>query len=76
MLAMAADIPVRDAASLPQLLSVRQLSRYLDVPVSSIYRWRHEGRGPRGFRVGKEVRFKQTDVLKWLDQQAARDTNP
>ena len=69
---MATDIHQGDAATLPRLLIIKELSRYLDVPVSSIYRWRHEGRGPLGFRVGKEVRFRETDVLKWLEQQAAR----
>jgi len=70
---VATTIHESDTANLPRLLSIKELSRYLDVPVSSIYRWRSEGRGPLGFKVGKEVRFRETDVLTWLEQLAVRN---
>jgi len=72
MLDMATDIPTRDTAELPKLLSTRQLADYLQVPETTIYLWRTEGRGPVGFRVGKRLRFKASDVEQWLQEQAAR----
>jgi len=33
--------------------------------------WRHEDRGPRSIRVGRRVLYRQTDVERWLDAQAA-----
>jgi excisionase family DNA binding protein len=65
---MVTDIPHQDL-ELPSLLSVRQLAAYLDVPVSTVYLWRTQGRGPRGFRVGKQVRYRAEDVLAWIEEQ-------
>jgi excisionase family DNA binding protein len=73
---MALDTPVRDTAELPRLLSVRELAAYLDVPPSTVYLWRSEGRGPKGFRVGKQVRFRASEVEAWLEEQAARASSP
>jgi excisionase family DNA binding protein len=41
-----------------RLLSVEELADYLEVPVKTIYTWRHRNTGPKGFRVGKHVRFR------------------
>jgi predicted DNA-binding transcriptional regulator AlpA len=41
--------------------------------MSTIRYWRLRGRGPRGFRVGKQLRFRVEDVQEWLEEQAARD---
>jgi excisionase family DNA binding protein len=69
---MDTGIPVRDPVELPRLLSVRELAAYLSVPPSTVYLWRSEGRGPKGFRVGKQVRYRAVDVEEWLREQAAR----
>ncbi|MGO1407967.1 MAG: helix-turn-helix transcriptional regulator [Brachybacterium sp.] len=52
------------------LISVQELAEYLDVPVQRIYDWRKAGTGPRGFRFGRELRFRVSDVEHWLDEQA------
>jgi excisionase family DNA binding protein len=42
----------------PEYLTIPQLADVLQVPVATIYRWRHLGEGPRGIRVsGRHVRF-------------------
>lgn len=40
------------------LLSVAELAAFLGVPVATIYRWRHQRRGPIGYRVGRHVRYR------------------
>jgi len=52
-----------------QLLSPRQLADYLNVPLSTLYAWRYHGDGPPGFRVGKHVRYRWTDVQEWVQDQ-------
>ncbi|HWD82918.1 MAG TPA: helix-turn-helix domain-containing protein [Kribbella sp.] len=54
-----------------RLLSIEDLSTYLQVPVNTLYQWRKTGKGPNGFRVGKYVRYRPTDVDAWIDGQAA-----
>ncbi len=56
-----------------QLLTIRQLAELLQVPVSTIYRWRHIGEGPRGIRVsGRHVRYRLEDVEAFLQQRMER----
>lgn len=57
---------------LPELLSLRELAEYLGVPPSSVYYWRTQGKGPPGFQIGKQLRFRAADVDAWVQEQAAR----
>ncbi|MBD3946344.1 helix-turn-helix transcriptional regulator [Nocardioides ganghwensis] len=49
------------------LLSPQDLAALIAVPVATVYRWRSAGSGPRGYRIGKHVRFRMSDVEAWLD---------
>jgi DNA-binding transcriptional MerR regulator len=42
----------------------------LRVPVATLRYWRHLGTGPRGFRTGRHVLYRLSDLLNWIDQQA------
>ena len=53
-----------------RLLSVADLSEMLGVPIHTLYRWRQDGRGPEGYRVGKHVRFRRAAVEAWLEGRA------
>jgi excisionase family DNA binding protein len=44
-------------------------AKYLSVPVQTIYDWRTRGYGPRGIKVGRFIRFRESDVFAWLDEQ-------
>ena len=59
---------------LEPLLSIHDLAEYLGVPVATIYDWRVDGKGPCGIRVGRHVKFAQSDVQAWLDSQ--RESRP
>lgn len=52
--------------SLEPLLTAQELADYLDVPLGTLYAWRYRGEGPIGFRVGKHVRYRWTDVENWI----------
>ena len=52
-----------------RLLTVKDLANYLDVPVATIYAWRYRRQGPPGFRVGRHLRFRGSDVEHWISQQ-------
>ncbi len=54
-----------------KLWSIKDLSEYLDIPVETIYQWRHKKYGPPGKRIGRHVRFRPEDIEMWLDQQTA-----
>jgi excisionase family DNA binding protein len=55
--------------TLDRLLTVQDLADYLGVPIATIYTWRHRGHGPPGFRVGRHLRFRTSDVTQWISQR-------
>ena len=63
----------RDAPSTPSmarpaidpLWTVDDVAAFLGVPKATIYGWRTAGKGPRGFRVGKHLRWHPRTVFDW-----------
>ena len=56
-----------------QLLTIEEVAELLHVPVSWVYgktRRRSVDRVP-GFRLGKYWRFREADVLAWIERQRA-----
>jgi excisionase family DNA binding protein len=53
-----------------ELLTVGELARILRVPKATIYRWRSTSAGPRGYSIGRHVRFRWEDVEAWLEERA------
>ena len=51
------------------LLGIEVVAEYLGVPVATIYAWRKNGYGPRAFRVGKHLRWRDSEVQAWLEKQ-------
>lgn len=51
-----------------RLLTVSELAEYLAVSKSTIYQWRYLRKGPPGFRIGRHVRYKRSDVDEWIDR--------
>ncbi|MFG1928528.1 helix-turn-helix transcriptional regulator [Cryptosporangium sp. NPDC048952] len=51
------------------LWNIDTLSQFLDVPVATIYKWRKTGDGPAAFRVGRHLRWRDSEVQAWLARQ-------
>ena len=59
--------------SLGSVLTMSELASALGVTLQTLYDLRSQGRGPRGFRVGRELRFRVREVEAWLAQMEADD---
>lgn len=55
-------------------LSVDEISSYLGVSKESIYRWVESGKMPAS-KVGRQWRFKVSDVDKWVRDGYADEQN-
>lgn len=53
-----------------RMLSPKELSELLNIPVQTVYQWRCRGEGPRAYRIGRHVRFRIEDIEAWLDDHA------
>ena len=58
---------------LEPVLTTSELAAHLGVPVQTLHDLRHTGRGPRGFRVGRELRYRLSEVQDWLAQLEQAD---
>ncbi|WP_141205026.1 helix-turn-helix transcriptional regulator [Streptomyces griseorubiginosus] len=60
-----------DAHPLPsRYLTPEDLVEMFELPsIETVYQWRRKHTGPRGFRVGRHLRFDPADVRAWVDSQ-------
>lgn len=64
---------VDEPASLGPVVTISELAAHLQVSVQTLYDLRCQGRGPHGFRVGRELRFRLTEVEEWLNRLEVAD---
>ena len=55
-----------------ELLSTEDVADVLGIPLATLRKWRFEGRGPKGFRIGRHVRFRPSEVQRWIEDQEAK----
>lgn len=55
------------------MLTLSELAALLSVTVQTLYDLHSKGRSPRGFRVGRELRFRVSEVESWLERLEAAD---
>ncbi len=53
-----------------RLISIADAARLLGVPLATLRWWRSRGLDPYGFRVGRHVKYRLSDVLRWIDELA------
>ncbi len=53
-----------------RLWTIHDVSRFLGVPVGTLYQWRYQGVGPAAYRLGKHLRYDPAAVHRWLAEQA------
>lgn len=56
-------------ASIQRRWTVDDVAEYLGVPIKTLYRWRCQGYGPIGVRIGKHIRYAPEDVIAWFEAQ-------
>jgi excisionase family DNA binding protein len=48
------------------VLSIQEVAKLLNVPVSTIYAWNRHGVGPPHYKVGRKLRYQKGNARKWL----------
>jgi excisionase family DNA binding protein len=54
-----------------QLMTPQDVADYLGIPLATLYRWRHHGTAPKASKVGRHLRFRESDVAEWLETNAS-----
>ncbi|MGI8881043.1 MAG: helix-turn-helix transcriptional regulator [Jatrophihabitans sp.] len=55
------------------MVTLDEIAERLRIPAGTLRYWRHQGRGPRTFRVGRRVMAYESDVEVWLKEQYDAD---
>lgn len=56
---------------MPQLLTIKQLSEKLSVPVSTLYQWVNEQKIPV-VRLPNGLRFDEKKIQTWVDERTVK----
>jgi predicted DNA-binding transcriptional regulator AlpA len=54
-------------AAMEKLWSSQELADFLGLPIQTIYQWRKRNYGPPGRRMGKHIRYRRSEVERWID---------
>ena len=52
-------------------LTPDQVAERYQVSLDTLKEWRYRRRGPEFLRIGKRVRYREADLLRWEQQQEA-----
>ncbi|HEX8135801.1 MAG TPA: helix-turn-helix domain-containing protein [Actinomycetes bacterium] len=52
-----------------RLLSVEEVAERLGLPVSTLYHWSHRGEELLGARIGRRLRYRESDVDAYIAER-------
>jgi excisionase family DNA binding protein len=58
------------AKTTEQLMTTVELADYLEIPIATLYSWRTKGEGPPAIKVGRHLRYRASDVERWLETRS------
>ncbi|WP_300008062.1 helix-turn-helix domain-containing protein [Pseudonocardia sp.] len=57
-----------------EFMTTAEVARTLRTSPETVRYWRHVGRGPASFRVGRRVLYASADVERWIVEQRAAES--
>jgi hypothetical protein len=57
--------------TMTKYLTTQEVAEIARHPAETVRYWRHVGKGPRSFKVGRRVLYAIEDVEQWLDDARA-----
>ncbi|MBT7597990.1 MAG: helix-turn-helix domain-containing protein [Gemmatimonadales bacterium] len=54
------------------LLTPDEVCEILRVPKPTLYSWRYHREGPVATKVGRHLRYRQSDLGAWIEEQVER----
>lgn len=54
-----------------KLLTLDEAAELVRTPPATLRFWRHKGTGPKSFKVGRRVMYREADIEAWIDVQYA-----
>lgn len=67
-------LPRKEETTMQKLMTPDEIAEMLSVKKSTIYNWTHIGFIPH-VKIGRHVRFREADILKWLKKKSVKGRN-
>lgn len=64
-----------DAQSAEQLITEVDAADLLCQSVRTIQKWRVTGFGPPFYKIGRSVRYRRNEIVRWIDQRRMAHTS-
>lgn len=52
-----------------KFLTTEELSEILKIPARTLRFWRKENRGPPWLKMGRSVKYRESEVSEWVNKQ-------
>jgi len=59
---------VQEGTEMPKNLITAEVAELVRAPIETVRYWRHVGKGPKSFKVGRRVLYAIEDVDAWIAQ--------
>jgi excisionase family DNA binding protein len=56
-----------------EILTLDEVAKFLKIPTGTLRKWRMNSEGPKGFRVGKYVRYRRSAVEQFVSEQEEKE---
>jgi excisionase family DNA binding protein len=56
-----------------EILTLDEVAKILKIPIGTLRKWRSNSEGPKGFRVGKYVRYRRSAVEQFVSEQESKE---
>ncbi len=56
---------MQETAQKAELLTTDEVAALLKIAPATLVDWRHNQKGPKYYKMGREVRYKLPDVIEW-----------
>jgi excisionase family DNA binding protein len=53
-----------------ELIGPEEAATILGIEVATLYSWRHRKMGPKSYSVGRKVKYKASDIDRWLEERS------
>ncbi len=58
-----------------KLLTRKGAAQWLNVPPGTLEVWAHRGGGPAYVKLGRAVRYRESDLIKFVESQVRQNTS-
>lgn len=59
-----------------RLVLIDEMAKRVGVSVDTARYWHATGYGPKGARIGRRLKYRESDIDAWINEQFSKDSAP